>query len=217
MTDDDDKIDLVRRGYDQLSFRYRADHEEAGRYGPWIARLLDTFDTPKRILDVGCGCGIPVSRDLAAAGHAVTGIDLSERQIDRARKLVPAATFVQADITTYPVPERSFDAVVALYSVIHLPLSRQPAVLTHLAATLVDGGLLLLTAGWDAWTGSEDGWLGGDTAMWWSHADRHTYQTWLEDAGFEVTECQFVPEEDGGHALFWARKPVSHIPAELGS
>jgi len=32
-----------------------------------------------------------------------------------------------------------------------------------------------------------------------------TYRAWLEDAGLEVTEQDFVPEGDGGHALFWAR------------
>lgn len=214
---DKDRIDLVRRGYDELSFRYRADQEEIGHYGPWIDRLLDELHPAARILDVGCGCGVPVSRDLAAGGHTVTGIDVSERQIARARRLVPTGTFMQADITTYQLPACSFDAVVALYSIIHLPLSRQPAVLEALAGALVDGGLFLLTTGWDAWTGSESGWLGGQAEMWWSHADRDTYQRWLETAGFQVTECSFVSEGDGGHALFWARRARRPQPSQPAS
>jgi hypothetical protein len=43
--------------------------------------------------------------------------------------------------------------------------------------------------------------------MWWSHADAATYRAWLGDAGLEVTEQDFVPEGDGGQALFWARRP----------
>ena len=47
--------------------------------------------------------------------------------------------------------------------------------------------------------------------MWWSQADAATYRTWLAQAGLEVTSQQFVPEGDGGHALFWARlKPTDH-------
>jgi hypothetical protein len=45
--------------------------------------------------------------------------------------------------------------------------------------------------------------------MWWSHADAATYRGWIERAGLEVTEQGFVPEGDGGHALFWARRPGS--------
>jgi hypothetical protein len=41
--------------------------------------------------------------------------------------------------------------------------------------------------------------------MWWSHAAAATYRAWLLDAGLEVTEQDFVPEGDDGHALFWAR------------
>jgi len=36
-----------------------------------------------RVLDLGCGCGVPVARDLAAAGHEVIGVDVSEVQLQR--------------------------------------------------------------------------------------------------------------------------------------
>ena len=37
-----------------------------------------------RILDVGCGNGLPATRELALS-HEVTGVDISEQQIARAR------------------------------------------------------------------------------------------------------------------------------------
>jgi len=43
------------------------------------------------VLDLGCGCGIPVAQELAQH-FQVTGVDLSEVQIARARQLVPQAT-----------------------------------------------------------------------------------------------------------------------------
>jgi SAM-dependent methyltransferase len=137
----------------------------------------------------------------------VTGIDVSERQIERARNLIPDAAFIRADITEYQLPERAFEAVVALYSIIHVPLSCQQAVLDAFAHSLVDGGLLLLTAGWEAWTGSNATWLGSSTEMWWSHADNATYCRWLDLAGFEIIENSLVSEGASGHALFWARRP----------
>ena len=68
-----DLVDVVRRGYDALSLRYRADDASPGRYGPWIAELLAVLKGASRVLDLGCGCGVPVARDLVAAGHRVTG------------------------------------------------------------------------------------------------------------------------------------------------
>jgi SAM-dependent methyltransferase len=201
----DDPIETVRRGYDELSLRYRTDDAEAGRYAPWIAELLRVLEPGSHVLDIGCGNGVPVARDLAAAGHHVTGVDLSDVQIARSRRLVPAATFVRGDITQLSFATASFDAVVAFYSLIHVPLDAQPAVLRSFAEWLVPGGWLVLIAGWTAWTGAEDGWLGGDTTMWWSYADVETYDRWLREAGFAVLWREYLPEDGGGHSLFWAR------------
>ena len=38
--DKTDPVEVVRRGYDALSLRYRADDASPGKYGEWIAELL---------------------------------------------------------------------------------------------------------------------------------------------------------------------------------
>jgi len=201
-----DAVDVVRRGYDALSLLYRADDADPDQYAPWIAELVAILGEKSRVLDLGCGCGVPVARDLAAAGHEVIGVDVSEVQIQRARHLVPNAIFVRADATTLQRPARSYDAVIALYSIIHLPLSAQPILLSSIADWLVVDGLLLLSAGYRAWTGSQTDWLGGGDTMWWSHADVDTYRQWLDQAGLQVFREEFVPEGSSGHSLFWARR-----------
>jgi 2-polyprenyl-3-methyl-5-hydroxy-6-metoxy-1,4-benzoquinol methylase len=158
-----------------------------------------------RVLDLGCGCGVPLVRDLSAAGHRVTGADISDVQIERARRLVPGATFLREDATRAAFPPRSFDAVVCLYTIIHIPLDEQASLLGRVATWLRDGGWLLLTTGHKAWTGPETGWLGGTATMWWSHADAAAYRRWLGAAGFGVVDERYVPEGASGHALFWAR------------
>jgi 2-polyprenyl-3-methyl-5-hydroxy-6-metoxy-1,4-benzoquinol methylase len=199
--------DLVRKGYDALSYRYRSDDADEGRYAPWLAGLNDRLPPTASVLDLGCGCGVPVTRSLSAAGHRVTGVDISDVQIERARTLVPDADFIRADVLALDFPPASFDAVVCLYALIHLPLSAQPVLIRRIAGWLRPSGWLLATAGQEAWTGTEDGWLGGQAAMWWSQTDATTYASWLEQAGLEVIEQGFVAEDDGGHALFWARRP----------
>jgi SAM-dependent methyltransferase len=113
------------------------------------------------VLDVGCGNGIPVVRHLAGAGCTVTGVDISQVLIQRARRLVPTATFLCADITALTLPAATFNAVVCLHTVIHLPLEEQPALLGPDRRLAAPWGWLLATTGHQAWTGTEDGWLGG--------------------------------------------------------
>jgi 2-polyprenyl-3-methyl-5-hydroxy-6-metoxy-1,4-benzoquinol methylase len=202
-----DLTERVRRGYDALSYTYRADDDNGGDRRAWVKRLISLLSSGARVLDLGCGCGVPVARDLAAQGFAVTGVDISEVQIDRARRLVPDATFIRADAVDVRFPVAEFDAIISLYTLIHLPLAEQPALLARMAGWLRPGGILLATTGHRAWTGTSENWLGGGAAMWWSHADAATYRRWLEQAGFTVDSEEFVPEGSGGHALFWVHRP----------
>jgi 2-polyprenyl-3-methyl-5-hydroxy-6-metoxy-1,4-benzoquinol methylase len=49
----------------------------------------------------------------------------------------------------------SFDAIVCLYTLIHMPLDEQPPLLTQIATWLRPSGWLLTTTGHGAWTGTE--------------------------------------------------------------
>jgi SAM-dependent methyltransferase len=205
----DHERDLVRRGYDALSYHYRADDADDGQYAPCLAGLHLRLPASAAVLDLGCGCGVPVARSLADAGHDVTGVDISDVQIERARRLVPTGKFLRADATRLDLPPASFDAVVCLYALIHMPLADQPRLIGSIATWLRPGGWLLTTVGNRAWTGTEEHWLGSPATMWWSHADASTYRAWLQQAGLTVTEENFVPEGTSGHALFWAQRPQS--------
>ncbi len=103
-------------------------------------------------------------------------------------------------------PAASFDAVVCLYMLIHLPLAEQPVLLSRVARWLRPGGTALVIAGDGAWTGTEEDWLGGGAPMWWSHPGRETYREWITAAGLSVEGEEFVAEGDGGHVLFWVGK-----------
>src|SRR5215212_3511927 len=137
--------DVVRRGYDALSYLYRGDAEEPEHYATWLAQLQERVPAGGSVLDLGCGCGVPLAHDLAASGYAVTGVDLSAVQIRRARQLVPPARFLHADATQLSFPPSSFDAVVSLYALIHMPLGEQPPLLDRIGCWLRPGGWFLVT------------------------------------------------------------------------
>lgn len=202
----EDPKGIVQRGYDAVSERYERTYDADGKYRSLIRELHQHLAPGSRVLDLGCGSGIPLARTLATTGHHVTGVDFSEVQIRRARNHVPAATFVQADATMLDLPAESFDAIVCLYALIHIPLADQPPLLTRIARWLRPGGLFVATTGHRALTGTEDDWLGGGLPMWWSQADAATNRDWIVQAGLTVDREEFVPEGDSGHALFWAHR-----------
>jgi SAM-dependent methyltransferase len=197
---------IVADGYDAISHLYRRDDDSPAHYDEWITELDARLPATGGVLDLGCGCGVPVARALVEAGHAVTGVDISPVQIERARQLVPQAALRVADLTEVRFDPATFDAVVCLYAIIHVPLGEHAALLGRIATWLRPGGWLLLVTGETDWTGTEDDWLGSGTTMWWSHPDRETSRRWLIEAGFEIAEEQRIPEGDGAHALFWAQR-----------
>ena len=50
-----DERDMVRRGYDALSYHYRADDAGHGQYAPWLADLHRRLPAAAAVLDLGCG------------------------------------------------------------------------------------------------------------------------------------------------------------------
>lgn len=201
-----DPKDVVRRGYDAASVNYDREYGGATKYQSWLDQLRAEIPAGGSVLDLGCGSGLPVALTLAEAGFDVTGVDISDVQIGRARELVPQARFIRADVCTVEFEPESFDAVVSFYALIHIPVAEHPDLLTRVAGWLRPGGLFAVTTGHDAGTGYEENWLGSGQRMWWSHADAGSYRDWITESGLSIEREEFVPEGDAGHAFFWARR-----------
>jgi len=113
---------LVARGYDQVADAYLERFEISTVRQKWLHRLIERLPAKSaRVLDLGCGAGVPVARELATLGHSVVGVDSSAEQVARARRNVPSATFMQAGMCEVQFDDASFDAIGAFYSIIHVP------------------------------------------------------------------------------------------------
>ena len=159
--------ELVRSGYDAISLAYQDDRgranpstaEDTVVYKTWLDELAALLPDAARVLDLGCGAGVPASRILTDRGFDVTGLDISGVQIERARRLVPQANFVQADMATWDCEPGSYKAIVSLYALIHVPFDDQRLLFPRMAEWLCPGGYLLAIVGYERWTGIEDSWV----------------------------------------------------------
>lgn len=200
--------DAVRRAYDELAETYASERSPDGDAAARLDRLLASLPADARVLDAGCGQGTPVLAALADTERAV-GLDFSGEQLRLAAENAPAAALVRGDMTSLPFREGSFDAVTALYSLIHVPLDQHRTVLEEFARVLAPGGRLLLTEGEEEWVGENPDWLGTGTAMRWEIAGREATRDQLDGAGFEVLEewdrRDELADDDSSKPFFLAR------------
>ncbi len=135
---------LQASAFDQIGARYDEAFPHKDGQLAAVSWLISQLPPGARVLDAGCGTGVPSARQLAGAGMAVTGIDISPVMLALARRNVPGAAFAELDILDLTPEAGEFDAVVACFSLLMLPRADIPAALARLRAVLVPGGLLVL-------------------------------------------------------------------------
>ena len=192
--------DIIARGYDQVADEYAA-LESAEAPWPCLKRVRAfAADLPQgsRILDVGCGNGLPATRELALI-HEVTGVDISEEQIARASANVPTATFIRGDVREVDLPVGAFDSIVALYLIDNIAREDYRALFRRLSELLRPNGRLLLSAepGKDPWQPYT--WLG--VPMFINTVPTHELVQLLEEAGLSVMSTEFETQLEGGRQI----------------
>ena len=111
--------DAVRRMFDRIAPIYDAMNRvmTAGLDQRWRRITAEAVvRRGDRVLDACCGTGDLAVADRAAGGE-VTGLDFSERMLERARRKAPALEWVRGDLLTLPFADASFDAATVGFGV----------------------------------------------------------------------------------------------------
>ncbi len=198
---------IVEQGYDRVGQRYAEDQGDARQdlRSHYISYLVNKLPRGSALLDLGCGAGTPTTKRLAEH-FTVTGVDISQRQIERARRAVPNANFFRSDITSLNLPPCSFDAVTAFFSIIHVPRDEQPELVRSVAAWLRPKGLFFATmTARGKKTDFDRCWLG--TPMFWSGFDSDTNRDMVRMAGLDIVCAEETRDSDGHFLWLMARKP----------
>lgn len=198
----DPRTQIVSEGYDAIGETFAEWRERivGDPRDEWAEDLASRLHEGARVLELGCGSGSPETRRLAQR-FAVTGVDISPRQVERARAAIPEASFIVADLTELELPAASYDAVASFYVFNHVPRDLLAPLLGRIRGWLVDGGWLLTAFGisdMEGWTGN---WLGAPTFF--SSFPAEVNSRLVREAGFTLVRDEVVVfEEPEGKAKF---------------
>jgi SAM-dependent methyltransferase len=203
---------IVRNGYDALEDLYLQafSADDSSPRSRYLNVVLARLGPESIVLDLGCGPGRPVAATLAQRCR-VMAIDLSRKQLELARRHAPTALLVQADMTQLHVAAATLEAVVAFYSLIHVPRELLGDLLARVARWLEPGGVFVASLGaGDSPDSVEEDWLG--VPMFFSHFDAATNLRLVERAGLLIESSDVIQEveHDGKEVSFlWvvASKP----------
>lgn len=207
-------LEDVRSSYDRVADTYVA--MGIGDLGPdpWLRAALVAFAEQVRdlgpVLDVGCGPGT-VTAYLSGLGLDVSGVDLSPRMVDHARRLHPGHRFAVASATDLRLAPASLGGVLGWWSLFNLPRDTLPDVLGSFARALVpDGQVLIGTHVGDGDIARTEAY--GDVPVsWTTHLWRpEQLMDLLVAAGLEpVAELRLptLPPSDRPQVLIGARRP----------
>jgi len=136
--------EINRKAWNQIVTDGKTIHTSLGKYE---SELLDLFikNIPKngKVLDLGCGTGIPISKIIYDSNLNVTGVDVSDNMIKIFKNNFPKATAFRMPMTEI-IWGNKFDGIVSSYSLLCLPLDEFPLMASKIYKALKRGGYFLL-------------------------------------------------------------------------
>ncbi|PTR21881.1 methyltransferase family protein [Rhodococcus sp. OK519] len=169
-----------------------------------FADLVQESPTEGVVLDVGCGTG-DVTADLADKGLDVLGIDPSIEMLSIARRKYPHLDFIHGDAHLDELPDVTIRAILARFSLIHIPPSEVAAVLDYWSTRISSGALVVVACQSTDAAGEVIEFDHVVARAWRWHPDR--LAATLADAGFDEV-WRTVSRPDANH-----RFPEVHLVA----
>lgn len=133
------------REYDLIAEWYASERRDQTGVPETLA-LADSIAPRSRVLDIGCGTGVPLTQALLDRGHRVVGIDSAGEMLERFRGSCPTTPAARGLAQALPFASAAFDAAIMWGVMFHLPQPDQMAAIASVSRVLRPGAPFLFTS-----------------------------------------------------------------------
>ena len=189
------------REYDRIADWYWTDRGRTVGVTEALA-VAATLPAGSRMLDLGCGNGVPITEALVKAGCRVVGLDSSIGMLTHFRDTLSGTPVVRGDARQCPFLNAGFDAVISWGMMFHLPRGDQAAVLASVSRVLKPGAPFLFT-GAEIEGAQDDGITGRMNGVTFHYYAVPSYGTLLAEHGFTLVD---VHDDPGVSTYYLAHK-----------
>ena len=187
----------IEESYDKMGEVYH-NFRDNEKFTSELEKFTKLLPESGSVLDAGCGVGLPVSKFLADKGFTVTGIDISSKMVQLAKQNVPDAIFYQKNILTLDFPENSYDGIICVYTLWHIPKMEHSNIIANFHRMLKDDGILVINTGIRESEGMSE--FFGEPMLW-SNNNPKTTLNYVKEAGFSI-EFEGILKR-GGEIQYW--------------
>jgi len=176
------ETEMVKTSYNKIAASYYS-RRDLNKFNGELDKFVDLLPKNGRVLDVGCGAGIPTGKYLVSRGLKVTGIDISDTMLEMARKNVPEADFINKDMNTLDFKRNSFDGIISVYALFHVPKNNHPNIFKQFFKILKPDGILLINTGTSESEGVSK--FFGEPMFWSNYDPKKTLEI-VKSVGFSI-------------------------------
>ncbi len=191
----------LSNGYEELAEKYLSLRKESAVGLSFVKDWASTLKPRSRILEIGCGDGIPVSQAVVDAGHSLFAIDASETMVGAFESNFPDVPCKHEAVQLSDFFGDEFDCVISIGVMFLLGEEDQLAMIEKVGDCLRPGGQFLFTA--PTQVGKWDDLLTGQESI---SLGRKRYTDALASAGLKVTETR--SDEGRNNHYFTAKTGV---------
>jgi ubiquinone/menaquinone biosynthesis C-methylase UbiE len=141
-------LENIENQYDSIAKewadKFSGEHEKKPKDQEILHRFSREIGDKRPVWDLGCGPG-NTTKYLKDLGIEISGLDLSEKMLEQARRIHPGIHFLKGNILHLTFENESIAAVVAFYAIIHFTEGHVGIALREVFRVLQPGGILLFT------------------------------------------------------------------------
>ena len=164
----------------------------------WLNRFCELIPAKGDVVDIGCGSGLPIARELTLRGFKVTGVDSTSTMLSMFQHNVPQASAHLLDMRQLALRQR-FSGLLAWDSFFHLCPDDQRAMFPRFAEHALPDAPLMFTSG--IAEGDAIGELAGEP-LYHGSLDSSEYRSLLEAYRFELI-AHVIEDPTCGFRTIW--------------